>query len=194
MWDSFKTASRNSPTPTYGFQFRNRVREVDPTPIPVYGASNDYATHQPVTAAVDQYTKEAVNQVHPRSVPSTALAMEVGRLYDQSIAGQSGLYPKEPMAATHLLGLMDSSTARGFTGYQRASRRQMELETQNLGSQYAQHNHYNVSPSTSYGSHLTEKVPLRLQDLARHQVEKNFHRPLRPHPRVGVLGSLLQKD
>ncbi|PUZ58816.1 hypothetical protein GQ55_5G537800 [Panicum hallii var. hallii] len=194
MWDSFKTASRNSPTPTYGFQFRNRVREVDPTPIPVYGASNDYATHQPVTAAVDQYTKEAVNQVHPRSVPSTALAMEVGRLYDQSIAGQSGLYPKEPMAATHLLGLMDSSTARGFTDYQRASRRQMELETQNLGSQYAQHNHYNVSPSTSYGSHLTEKVPLRLQDLARHQVEKNFHRPLRPHPRVGVLGSLLQKD
>jgi len=194
MWDSFKTASRNSPT--YGFQFRNRVRE-DPHPIPVYGASNDYATHQPVTAAVDQYTKEAVNQVHPRSVPSTALTMEVGRLYDQSIAGQSGLYPKEPMAATHLLGLMDSSTARGFANYQRASMRQMELETQNLGSQYAQHNHhYNASPSasTSYGSHQTEKVPLRLQDLARHQVEKNLHRPLRPHPRVGVLGSLLQQD
>jgi len=194
MWDSFKTASRNSPTSTYGFQFRNRVREVDPRPIPVYGASNDYATQQPVTAAVDQYTKEAVNQVHPRSVPSTALTMEVGRLYDQSIAGQSGLYPKEPMAATHLLGLMDSSTARGFANYQRASMRQMELETQNLGSQYAQHNQYNASPSTSYGSHQTEKVPLRLQDLARHQVEKNLHRPLRPHPRVGVLGSLLQQD
>ncbi|OEL31843.1 hypothetical protein BAE44_0007137 [Dichanthelium oligosanthes] len=194
MWDSFKTASRNSPTSTYGFQFRNRVREVDTTPIPGYGASNDYPTQQPVIAAVDQYAKEAVNQVQPRSVPSTGLTMEVGRLYDQRVSGQSGLYPKEPMPATHLLRLMDSSTARGFTNYQRANRHQMEVETQNLGSQYAQHSHYNASPSTSYGSHLIEKVPLTLQDLARHQVEKNLYRPLRPHPRVGVLGSLLQQD
>uniref|UniRef100_K3XE32 Embryonic flower 1-like protein n=1 Tax=Setaria italica TaxID=4555 RepID=K3XE32_SETIT len=194
MWDSFKTASRNSPTSTYGFQFRNRIREVDSTPIPAYGASNDYATHQPVIAAVDQYTKEAVNQVQPRSAPSTSLTMEVGRPYDHRIAGHSGLYPKEPMPATHLLRLMDSSTSQGFTNYQRANRRQIELRTQNLSSQYAQHNHYNASPSTSHGSHLTEKVPLTLQDLARHQVEKNLHRPLRPHPRVGVLGSLLQQD
>ncbi|CAO2205057.1 unnamed protein product [Urochloa humidicola] len=193
MWDSFKTASRNSPTSTYGFQFRNRIQE-DSTPVPVYGVSNDYATHQPVIASVDQYTKEAVNQVQPRSVPSTALTVEVGSLYDERIARQSGFYPKEPMPATHLLRLMDSSTSGGFTSYQRASRRQTELETQNLGSQYGQHNQYNASPSTSYGSHLIEKVPLTLQDLARHQVEKNLHRPLRPHPRVGVLGSLLQQD
>ncbi|CAN6209948.1 unnamed protein product [Urochloa humidicola] len=191
MWDSFKTASRNSPTSTYGFQFRNIIRE-DSTPIPVYGASNDYATHQPVpvTAAVDQYTKEAVNQVQPRSVPSTALTMEVGGPYNERIAGHSGFYPKEPMPATHLLRLMDSSTSRGFTNYQRANRRQMELETQNLGSQYGQHNQYNASPSTSYRG----QVPLTLQDLAQHQVERNLHRPLRPHPRVGVLGSLLQQD
>nr|CAB3475656.1 unnamed protein product [Digitaria exilis] len=194
MWDSFKTASRNSPTSTYGFQFRNRIREVDSTPIPVYGASNDYATHQPVIAAVDQYTKDAVDQVQQRSIPSTVLTMEVGGMYDQRIAGQSGLYPKEPMPATHLLRLMDSSTARSFTNYQRANRRQMELETQNLGEHYVQHNHYNASTSTSYGSQITEKVPLTLHDLARHQVEKNLHRPLRPHPRVGVLGSLLQQD
>ncbi|KAF8733514.1 hypothetical protein HU200_014814 [Digitaria exilis] len=194
MWDSFKTASRNSPTSTYGFQFRNRIHEVDSTPIPVYGASNDYATHQPVIAAVDQYTRDAVDQVQQRSVPSTALTMEVGGMYDQRIAGQSGLYPKEPMPATHLLRLMDSSTARGFTNYQRANRLQMELETQNLGEHYVQHNHYNASTSTSYGSQITEKVPLTLHDLARHQVEKNLHRPLRPHPRVGVLGSLLQQD
>ncbi|CAN6213826.1 unnamed protein product [Urochloa humidicola] len=189
MWDSFKTASRNSPTSTYGFEFRNRIRE-DPTPIPVYGASNDYATHQPLIAAVDQYTKEAVNQVQPRSVPSTALTMEVGGPYDERIPAHSGFYPKEPMPATHLLRLMDSSTSRGFTNYQRANKRQMELETQNLVSQYGQHNQYNASLSISYGG----QVPLTPQDLARHQVEKNLHRPLRPHPRVGVLGSLLQQD
>nr|CAB3471639.1 unnamed protein product [Digitaria exilis] len=149
---------------------------------------------EPVIAAVDQYTRDAVDQVQQRSVPSTALTMEVGGMYDQRIAGQSGLYPKEPMPATHLLRLMDSSTARGFTNYQRANRLQMELETQNLGEHYVQHNHYNASTSTSYGSQITEKVPLTLHDLARHQVEKNLHRPLRPHPRVGVLGSLLQQD
>ncbi|CAL5079873.1 unnamed protein product [Urochloa decumbens] len=188
MWDSFKTASRNSPTSTYGFKFRNGIGE-DSTPIPVYGASNDYAAYQPVIAAVDQYTKEAVNQVQP-SVPSTALTMEVGGPYDERIAGHSGFYPKEPMPATHLLSLMDPSTSRGFTNYQRANRHQMGLETLNLGSQHGQHNQYNASPSTSYGG----QVPLTLQDLARHQVEKNLHRPLRPHPRVGVLGSLLQQD
>ncbi|CAL4966169.1 unnamed protein product [Urochloa decumbens] len=144
MWDSFKTASRNSPASTYGFQFRNRIRE-DSTPIPVYGASNDYATHEPVSVAVDQYTKEADNQVQPRSVPSTALTMEVAGPYDERMAGHS---------------------------------------------QYGQHNQYNASPSTSYGG----QVPLTLQDLARHQVEKNLHKPLRPRPRVGVFGSLLQQD
>ncbi|CAO2175199.1 unnamed protein product [Urochloa humidicola] len=171
MWDPFKTASSNSPTSTYG-------------------ASNDYATHQPVIEAVDQYTKEAVSQLHPRSVPSTALTMEVGGQYDERIAGHSGFYPKEPMPATHLLRPMDSSTSRGFANYQRANRHQMELEEQNLGSQYGQHSQYNASPGTSYGS----QVPLTLQELARHQVEKNLHRPLRPHPRVGVLSSFLQQD
>ncbi|CAO2194320.1 unnamed protein product [Urochloa humidicola] len=170
MWDS--------PTSTYGFQFRNRIRE-DSTPIPVYGASNDYATHQPIIAAVDQYTKEAVNQFHPRSVPSTELTMEIGGPYDERIAGHSGFYPKEPMPATHLLRLMDSSS------YQRANRHQMEPE-----AQYGNHNQYNASPSTSYGS----QVPLTLQELARPQVVKNLHRPLRPHPRVGVFGPLLQQD
>jgi hypothetical protein len=194
MWDSFKTASRSSPTSTYGFQFRNRIRGADSAPIPAYGASNDYATHLPVIAAVDQYTKEAVNQVQPRCAPSTALTMEVGRPYDHRIAGHSGLHPKEPMPATHLLRLMDSSTSQGFTNYRRANRHQMELGTQNPSSQYAQHNQYNPPPSTSHGSHLTEKVQLTRQDLAQHQVEKNLHRPLRPHPRVGVLGSLLQQD
>ncbi|CAL4959145.1 unnamed protein product [Urochloa decumbens] len=142
MWDSFKATSTAS---TYGFQFRNRIRE-DSAPISVYGASNDYATHQPVIVDVDQYTKEADNQVQARSVPSTTLTMEVGGPYDERMAGHS---------------------------------------------QYGQHNQYNASPScTSYRG----QVPLTLQDLARHQVEKNLHRPLRPRPRVGVFGSLLQQD
>ncbi|CAL5031766.1 unnamed protein product [Urochloa decumbens] len=186
MWDSFKTASRNSPASTYHFQFRSTIRE-DSTPIPVHEASNDYATHQPVIVAADQYTEEADIQVQPRSVPSTALTMEVGGPYNERIAGHSGFYPKEPMPATHVPRLMDSSISRGFTNY---PRRQMELEIQNLGSQYGQHNQYNAPPSTSYGG----QVPLTLQDLARHQVEKNLHRPLRPRPRVGVFGSLLQQD
>ncbi|CAL5016694.1 unnamed protein product [Urochloa decumbens] len=185
MWDSFKTASRNSPASTYGFQFRSRIRE-DSTPIPVHGASNDYATHQPEIVAVDQYTKEADNQVQSRSVPSTTLTMEVGGPYNERIIGHSSFYPKEPMPATHVPRLVDSSTSRGFTNY---PRRKMELETQNLGSQYGQHNQYKASPSTSYGG----QIPLTLQDL-RHQVEKNLHRPLRPRPRVGVFGSLLQQD
>ncbi|WVZ72929.1 hypothetical protein U9M48_021311 [Paspalum notatum var. saurae] len=193
-WDSFKAAPRNSPTSTYGFQFRNRLQGVDSAPVHMYGSSSNYATHQPVIAAVDHYTKEAVNHVQPISVPSTQLTMEAGRLYDQRVVGQSsGLHPKEPMPATHLLRLMDSSTAPGFTNYQRANRHQMELQTQTLGSQYVQHDQFNASPSTSYASHLIEKVPMTLQDL-RWQVQQNLHRPLRPHPRVGVLGSLLQQD
>ncbi|KAJ1281870.1 hypothetical protein BS78_03G006700 [Paspalum vaginatum] len=192
-WDSFKAAPRNPPTSTYGFQFRNRLQGVDLAPVHMYGASSNYATHQPVIAAVDHYTKEAVNQVQPTSVPSTQLSMEAGRLYDQRTAGQSGLYPKEPMPATHLLRLMDSSTAPGFTNYQRANRHRLELQTQTLGSQYVQHDQFNASPSTSYGSHIIEKVPMTLQDL-RWQVEQKLQRPLRPHPRVGVFGSLLQQD
>jgi hypothetical protein len=107
-----------------------------------------------------------------RSVASTSLTMEAstGRLYDRRIVGQSDLYPNKPMATTHLLGLVDPSTARGFTNYQRTNMRQMKLQTQTLGSQYAQDDQYNASPSTSYGSHLIEKVPLTLQDLSRCQV------------------------
>lgn len=191
-WESFK--SRNSPTSTYGFQYRNRLQEVDSAPIHMYAASSNYVIHQPVIAAVDHHMKEAVDKVPPRSVPSTQLTMEAGRLYDQSITGQSGLYSKEPMPATHLLRLMDSSTAPGFTNYQRANRHQMELQTQTLGSQYVQPDQFNASASTSYGSHLVEKDPLTLQDLSRHEFQQNLHRPLRPHPRVGVLGSFLQKD
>jgi hypothetical protein len=121
----------------------------------VYEASSNYAAHTPVIAAVDHCTKEAISQVHPRNVPSTALTMEAGRsvastssimeagrsvastsltmeagtsrLYDRRIAGQSDLYPNKPMATTHLLGLVDPSTAGGFTNYQRANMRQMEL-------------------------------------------------------------------
>jgi hypothetical protein len=107
-----------------------------------------------------------------RSVASTSLTMEarIGKLYDRRIARQSSLYPNIPMAATHLLRLVDPSTSRGFINYQRGNMCQMELQTQTLGSQYAQHDQYNVSTSTSYGSHLTEKVPLALQDLSRRQV------------------------
>jgi hypothetical protein len=184
MWDSFKTASRNSLTSSYDFQFGNRLQEVHSSPSHAYGASSNYAAHQPVIVAVDQ----------PRSVPSTTSTMEAGRLYDRRIPGQSGLYPKEPMPATHLLRLMDSSTAPDFTNYQRANRRQMEHQTQTLDSQYTQHDQYNGSLSTSYGRHITGKVPPTLQDLSRRQVQQNLHRPLRPHPRVGVLGSLLQQD
>jgi len=195
MWDSFRTASRNSPKPSYGFQFGNRLQEADSAPIHAYGASSNYAAHQPVIVAVDPYTKEAVSLVHPRNVPSTALTMGSGRLYDQRIPGQSSLYPKEPVPATHLLRLMDSSTPSGFTSYQRPDRRQMELhQTQTLGSQFTQHDQYNASPSTSYGSHIIEEVPLTLQDLSRRQLQPNLLRPVRPHPRVGVLGSLLQQD
>jgi hypothetical protein len=89
-----------------------------------------------------------------------------GRLYDRRITGQSDIYPNKPMATTHFLGLVDPSTSRGFTNYQRANMRQMELQTQTLSSQYAQHDQYNASPSTSYGSHLIEKVPMTLQDLS----------------------------
>jgi hypothetical protein len=99
-----------------------------------------------------------------RSVTNTSLTIEAGtgRLYHQRIAGQSGLYPNKPMATTHLLRLVDPSTVRGFTNYQRANMRQIELETQTLGSQYSEHDQYNVSPNTSYGGLLIEKVPLTL--------------------------------
>uniref|UniRef100_A0ACD5VPQ2 Uncharacterized protein n=1 Tax=Avena sativa TaxID=4498 RepID=A0ACD5VPQ2_AVESA len=73
---------------------------------------------------------------------------------------------------------------------------------------YGVHNQYVRSASTSYGSHLNGigsasalygsnlngKVPLTLEDLTRPQVQQNLHKPLRPHPRVGVLSSLLQKE
>ena len=59
-----------------------------------------------------------------RSVASTSLTMEAGRsvvntslnmgagtsrLYHRRMAGQSGLYPNKPMAATHLLRRVDPS-------------------------------------------------------------------------------------
>uniref|UniRef100_A0A453EHZ7 Uncharacterized protein n=1 Tax=Aegilops tauschii subsp. strangulata TaxID=200361 RepID=A0A453EHZ7_AEGTS len=50
------------------------------------------------------------------------------------------------------------------------------------------------SASTSYGSNLNGRVPLTLEDLSRHPLQPNLHRPLRPLPRVGVLSSLLQKE
>jgi hypothetical protein len=49
--------------------------------------------------------------------------------------------------------LMNSSTSQGLTSYW------------NLSSEYAQHNQYRASPSTSHESHLTGKVQLTLQDL-----------------------------
>jgi hypothetical protein len=53
----------------------------------VFEASSNYAAHPPVIVAVDHYTKEAISQVHPRSVPSTTLTMEVGR----SVASTSSI-------------------------------------------------------------------------------------------------------
>ncbi|GJN06530.1 hypothetical protein PR202_ga24265 [Eleusine coracana subsp. coracana] len=179
MWDSFKTASRIPSTSSYGAQFRSGFVEGGSASTHVFGASNNYPTYPP---AVEHYTKKGVNQVSLRNK-----AMEAGRLYDQRISGQSGLYPRETMPATHLLRLMDSSTASGFT-----NRSRMGIEASG-SSQYMQ-NQYKASLSASYGSHLIEKFPLTLEDLSRHQVPQNLHRPLRPLPRVGVLGSLLQQD
>jgi hypothetical protein len=132
-----------------------------------YGASHDYVTHKSLSAGEEgQYTNEVVNHIHPTSVPSTELTME--GMPVTHLLGHSCIYPKEPMPATYLLGLMDSSTSQGLTSYQ------------NLSSEYAQHNQYSVSPSRSHGSHLTGKVQLTLRDLGRHEVEKNLHIPLRP--------------
>ncbi|WVZ88593.1 hypothetical protein U9M48_035094 [Paspalum notatum var. saurae] len=218
--------------------------------LPIARASSNYITDQPVVAAVDHYTNEVVNHVQLRSVPSTSITMEAGRLGDQRLAGHSGLYGREPM------------TAR----YQRADKRHMELQTQTLSPQYGGHliekasltpqdlsrhqkdiakwsgncgtqsgyrlgeskgttsfaiyrkgNHEtlnsgmssvgcnalqlgSISPvdpeldSTSYGNHHIEKAPLMLQDLSWRQVQQNLHRSLRPHPRFGVFGPLLQQD
>ncbi|TVU22982.1 hypothetical protein EJB05_32707 [Eragrostis curvula] len=176
MWDSFKTGSRNSLASSYCAPFRSGFQEVGSTSPRVFGASNNYPTYPPAT--VEHYTKKAVNQA-----PLRNQAMEAGRLYDQRIAGQPGLYPRETMPASHLLRLMDSSTASGFT-----NRNRMAFEAS--ASQYVQ-NQYKASPSILYGA---EKFPLTTEDFSRHQVQQNLHRPLRPHPRVGVLGSLLQQE
>lgn len=50
------------------------------------------------------------------------------------------------------------------------------------------------SASASHGSNLNGKVPLTLEDLSRPRLHQNLHKPLRPHARVGVLSSLLQKE
>lgn len=47
---------------------------------------------------------------------------------------------------------------------------------------------------SQYRSQLIEEVPLTLKDLSRHKLQQDVHRPFCPHPRVGVFGSLLQKD
>jgi hypothetical protein len=112
--------------------------------------------------------------------------MGANDLCDGGMAGQSGLYPGETMPAMHLPRLMDSSSALGFLNY--------EVPNTNwMGSQYA-HSQYQTSLSASYGSHLIEEVPLTLEDLSRHNVQQDLCRPFRPHPRVGVFGSLLQQD
>uniref|UniRef100_A0A0D9UYS7 Embryonic flower 1-like protein n=1 Tax=Leersia perrieri TaxID=77586 RepID=A0A0D9UYS7_9ORYZ len=190
-WDHFKIATRNSPAATCGAQFRPSIQAVDLTSTRAMGSSSSYPTHQPVIAPLDCYAERAVNLVHARNFPSSIAAMEAGRLYDRGNAGQSLLYPKGPMPATHLLRMMDPSTSASFPNYETSSRNQMEFQAHN--SQYA-HNQYKGSTSTLYGSKLNGKVPLTLEDLSRRQLQPDLHRPFRPHPRVGVLGSLLQKE
>ena len=67
-------------------------------------------------------TSTSLTMAAARSVANTSLTMgpSTDRLYHRRIAGQSGLYPSKLMDATHLLRLVDPSTARGFTNYQRA--------------------------------------------------------------------------
>ena len=100
--------------------------------------------------------------------------------------GQSDLYPEETMLEMHLPRL-DSSSALGFLNY--------EVPNTNwMGSQYA-HSQCRTSLGTSYGSHLIEEVPLTLEELSCHNnVQRDVCRPFRPHPRVGVFGSLLQQE
>ncbi|CAM0880526.1 unnamed protein product [Alopecurus aequalis] len=59
---------------------------------------------------------------------------------------------------------------------------------------YGSHPNGTGSASASYGSNLNGKVPLTLEDLSRPRLQQNLYKPLRPHPRVGVLSSLLQKE
>lgn len=189
-WEQFKATTRNSPAATCGAQFRPGIQAVDLTSTHVMGSSSNYASRQPVIAPLDRYAERAVNQVHARNFPSTIATMEASKLCDRRNAGQVVLYPKESMPATHLLRMMDPSTLASFPNYGTSSRNQMESQLHN--SQYA-HNQYKGSTSTSYGSNLNGKIPLTFEDLSRHQLH-DLHRPLRPHPRVGVLGSLLQKE
>ncbi|KAL6874678.1 hypothetical protein ACP4OV_013343 [Aristida adscensionis] len=191
MGESFKSDLRDTSASGFGAQFRPNIQEVDLASTHVVGPSNSYPTHQPTVVAIDQYTAKAVNQVQPRGFLSTVSTMETGNLYDRRTAGHSGLYPRETMPATHLLRLMDSSTASGFTNYEMPNRNRMEFQVS--GSHYA-HDLYTASPSTSYGSHRIERVPLTLEDLSRHQLQQNVRRPLRPHPRVGVLSTFVQQD
>uniref|UniRef100_A0A0E0JFY2 Embryonic flower 1-like protein n=1 Tax=Oryza punctata TaxID=4537 RepID=A0A0E0JFY2_ORYPU len=184
-WEQFKAATRNSPAATCGAQFRPGMQAVDLTSTHVMGSSSNYAS-----APLDRYAERAVNQVHARNFPSTIATMEASKLCDRRNAGQVVLYPKESMPATHLLRMMDPSTLASFPNYVTSSRNQMESQLHNF--QYAP-NQYKGSTSTSYGSNINGKIPLTFEDLSRHQMH-DLHRPLRPHPRVGVLGSLLQKE
>ncbi|RLN33269.1 pentatricopeptide repeat-containing protein [Panicum miliaceum] len=127
-----------------------------------------------------------ISEVSPISFLITEPTMGANNLCDGGMAGQSGLYPGETMPAMHLPGLMDSSSASGFLNY--------EVPNTNwMGSQYA-HSQYQTSFRASYGSHLIEEVPLTPKDLSRHNVQQDMCRPFRPHPRVGVFGSLLQQE
>ncbi|KAG8045750.1 hypothetical protein GUJ93_ZPchr0008g12007 [Zizania palustris] len=191
-WDSFKASTRNSSTAAYGTQFRPSIQAVGLTSTSVIGSSNNYLTHPPVIVPLDDHcTERAISQVQARSFPSTTSTMRAGNLCDRRNAGQSVLYPKEPMPATNLLRIMDPSALAGFPNYEMSSRSQVELQLHN--SQYA-HNQYRGSTSTSYGNNLNGKVALPLEDLSQRQFQHNLRRPFRPHPRVGVLGSLLQKE
>ena len=113
--------------------------------------------------------------------------MGANNLCDGGMVGQPGLYLGEKtMSAVHLPRLMDSSSAYGFLNH--------EVPNTNwMGAQYAQ-NQYQTSLNASYESQLVEEVPLTLEDLSWHNAQQDLCRPFRPHPRVGVFGSLLQQE
>ncbi|XP_020097849.1 uncharacterized protein LOC109716712 [Ananas comosus] len=133
-------------------------------------------------AQLQHKKEEARFAVQKRPFSLLSSNLEEGNVCKPKMVRPPDLYTNESIPAMHLLRLMDwtKCSRSDFSPYGPSNENQIELL--HRPPQYS--NQCRGLISAEYGFEFYD----------HNQNQQNFHKPFRPLPRVGVLGSLLQKE
>ncbi|XP_072964978.1 protein EMBRYONIC FLOWER 1 [Typha angustifolia] len=199
----FKNVDGDSPVLPGSIPFGSNILKVGMDCSHVKSLEGNSLIQQPGMDAVDTGRMKSVNQLKistadaeistQRTLPPVSSVVEGGNICHSKLLRPSDLYTNDTIPAMHLLRLMDSSKWSGLSHYEAPYENQIGLlQKPNLHSANQGRGFLNTECRAETSTTMKHTFPVECHDLDHNQ--QSSSKPLRPLPRIGILGSLLQKE